>query len=273
MIDGLKVFDAHMHNLGIFKKKDENLIQYLDRYGIDKAILSPVDEAINPRLKLILDQNISEEDITNQFLSKKQLDHENLRQLIAKNNDRLIGFYWFNPRNANDEDWKLLTKYVKHYNFKGVKTQANIDLLRLPEDFNKLSEFCVNYDLPLYYHSGYAFFFQKNYQINDIYNLVRENKDLKLIIGHAAYSMEYCISLLRYFPKCTNVFFETSTSVPYGIKLLIKTMGSNRVIYGSDAPAATTPDIEIQKIKILDLDKKTLENIFYNNIKNLIGDN
>jgi len=273
MIDGLRIFDAHMHNLGIFKKKDESLVQFLDRYGIDKAILSPVDEAINPRLKAILDENISEVDITNQFLSKKQLDHQNTRELVSKNPDRFVGFYWFNPRNANEEDWRLLRKYIENFNFKGVKTQANIDCLRLPEDFNRLAEFCVEYDLPLYFHSGYAFFFQKSYQVKDIYNLVHQYKDLKLIIGHAAYSMEYCISLLRYFPKYQNVFFETSTSVPYGIKLLIKIMGNHRVIYGSDAPAATTPDIEIQKIKILNLDQKTLENVFYNNITNLIGNN
>ena len=39
-----------------------------------------------------------------------------------------------------------------------------------------------------------------------------------------------------------------------------------------DSPAATTPDIEINKIRILNLDKKTLENVFYNNISNLIGE-
>ena len=47
-------------------------------------------------------------------------------------------------------------------------------------------------------------------------------------------------------------------------------MGQKRVMYGSDAPAATTPDIEINKIKILNLKKNVLEDVFYNNISNLI---
>jgi predicted TIM-barrel fold metal-dependent hydrolase len=50
-------------------------------------------------------------------------------------------------------------------------------------------------------------------------------------------------------------------------------MGSERVIFGSDSPTATTPDIEINKFKILNLKKPILENVFYNNITNLLGEN
>ena len=53
---------------------------------------------------------------------------------------------------------------------------------------------------------------------------------------------------------------------------LIKIMGDHRVVYGSDAPSATNPDIEINKIKMLNLSKETLENVFYNNINKLIGE-
>ena len=52
---------------------------------------------------------------------------------------------------------------------------------------------------------------------------------------------------------------------------LIKAIGEDRVIYGSDSPAANPPDIEIQKIFCLDLDKKTLEKVFYENMNNLLG--
>ena len=83
---------------------------------------------------------------------------------------------------------------------------------------------------------------------------------------HAAYTMEYCVSCLKYFPKCSNVYFETSLSVPYGINILIKVMGNHRVMFGSDSPAATTPDIEINKIRILNLDLNlVLNRIFSNN--------
>ncbi len=82
--------------------------------------------------------------------------------------------------------------------------------------------------------------------------------------------MEYCINCIRYFSKMKNVYFETSTSIPYGILSLIKAMGSHRVIYGSDSPAANPPDIEIHKIICLNLDNESLKNVFYNNINNLL---
>ena len=84
--------------------------------------------------------------------------------------------------------------------------------------------------------------------------------------------MEYCINLLRYFTNLPNVFFETSVSIPYGIMTLIKIMGDHRVVYSSDPPSATNPDIEMNKIKMLNLSKKTQENVFYNNINKLIGE-
>ena len=87
--------------------------------------------------------------------------------------------------------------------------------------------------------------------------------ELKVIIGHAGYTMEYAINLLNYFTKNPNVYFETSLSVPYAIVMFVKAFGSHRIMYGSDAPTATTPDIEIQKVQILGLERGQLEDVFF----------
>ena len=83
--------------------------------------------------------------------------------------------------------------------------------------------------------------------------------------------MEYAINLLNYFGKSPNVYFETSLSVPYAIVMFVKAFGSERIMFGSDAPTATTPDIEIEKIRILGLDKSALEDVFYNTAMNLLN--
>jgi predicted TIM-barrel fold metal-dependent hydrolase len=276
MIDEIKIFDAHVHYLGRFKKRDENIVDYLDRYKIDKAIITTVNKRTTlEKFNLLPNENEMEhfDEVTfiDHFNLKDQLDHEEVLKLVQEN-EKLYGFYWFNPKIAGDDDWKLLKKYITEYDFKGVKTQMCVDLLKVPEDLFTLAEFCIKYDVPLYLHSGIGFFFQDAFRAKDYYNFIKEFPDLKCIIGHAAYTMEYCINLLRYFPDFPNVFFETSVSIPYGIMTLIKIMGDHRVIFGSDSPSATTPDIEINKIKMLNLSKKTLENVFYNNISRLIGE-
>ncbi len=271
MIDNIKIFDAHIHYLGRFKKRNETLTDFMDKYHIDRAVVTTLNQAANLNTLLNTDKGEEETVFLNKIALKEQYDHEEVRNLVENNPERLVGVYWFNPRIATDEDWKLLKKYITDYNFKGVKTQCYVDLLKVPEDLYSLAEFCVEYDVPLFLHSGSGFFFQKSVRAKDYHDLFRKYKELKAVILHAAFTMEYTISCLRYFTRMTNVYFETSVSIPYGIMTLIKAMGAERVLYGSDAPAATTPDIEINKIRILNLDEETLNKVFYENTRDLLG--
>jgi len=266
----IPIFDAHMHYTGKFKKKKESLIDFLDRFGIKKAIITTLNTSANSKLLLTLNETLNDQELANQFYPNEQYDHEKVKKLVQTYPDRLLGFYWFNPKIADKDDWEELTSYITDYNFKGVKTQASLDNLKPETNLDKLAKFCIEYNLPLYYHSGTSFHFQEPFSVQSLFKFKKRHEDLKLIIGHAAFTMEYMISLLRYFKNFPNVYFETSLSVPYGIKVLIKVMGENRILYGSDSPAATTPDIEIQKIKILKLSENVQKKVFYENIHRLL---
>jgi hypothetical protein len=265
-----KIFDAHMHYTGKFLRKNETLIDFLDRFGIDKAIVTTLKVSANQKLLLQTNEEIDEKTYAENLYAKEQYNHDIVRNLVAKNPDRLFGFYWFNPKIASKSDWDILEKYISEYNFKGVKTQSSLDNLDLSKDMFQLANFCIEHDIPLYFHSGVNFFFQKPFRIKNLYDFLKNYKELKFIIGHAAFTMEYMISLLRFFQDFPNVYYETSLSVPYGINVLIKMMGEHRILYGSDSPAATPPDIEIMKIKSLNLEPEIEKLIFYENLSNLI---
>lgn len=271
MDEDIKIFDAHMHYTGKFKKKNELLIDFLNRFGIEKAVITTLNTAANSKLLLTLNEQLSDQELAEQFYPDIQYNHKKVKELTQSYPDRLIGFYWFNPKIADAEDWKELTRFITTYGFKGVKTQASLDNLDPETHLDKLAEFCTDHDVPLYFHSGTSFHFQKPFSLKTLHEFKQRHKELKLIIGHAAFTMEYMISLLRFFTTLPNVYFETSLSVPYGIKVLIKVMGEERVLYGSDSPAATTPDIEIKKIKILNLSENVQKKIFYKNINRLLG--
>ncbi|MFO8017284.1 MAG: amidohydrolase family protein [Promethearchaeia archaeon] len=271
MIDGSKVFDAHMHYIGRFKSRDESLLEYMDRYEIDKAAITTLNQ--NASLKAFLassNGNPNDENELERHFQPKQYNHETVRKLVKKHPDRLIGFFWFNPATAEEQDWNVLKTYIEKYGFKGVKTQTFVDQLSIPGDLYSLAEFCIDHDLPLFIHSGSPFFFQNPVRVKSYYDLAKKYEDLKLILGHAAFTMENTINLLYYFRNFSNVYFETSCSIPYGIMTLIKAMGTDRVIYGSDAPAATNPDIEINKIRMLNLNEKITQQVFYDNFNSLI---
>jgi predicted TIM-barrel fold metal-dependent hydrolase len=271
MTNEIPIFDAHMHYTGKFKNKNESLIDFLDRFEIEKAIITTLNTSANSKLLLTLNDQISDQDLAKQFYPNEQYNHDKVRELVKSNPKRFIGFYWFNPKIADKQDWNELISYITDHNFKGVKTQASLDNLNPESNLDKLAEFCIKYDIPLYYHSGTSFHFQEPFRVQSLFRFKKRYEKLKLIIGHAAFTMEYMISLLRYFKNVPNVYFETSLSIPYGIKVLIKVMGESRILYGSDSPAATTPDIEIEKIKLLNLSENVQKKVFYENIHRLLG--
>ena len=175
--------------MGKFKRRDETFTDFLDRFGIDKSIVTTLNTSANKNLLIRDDINFNEKEYAEKLYAKIQYNHEEVRELIKKNSDRLVGVYWFNPRIANDNDWKILEKYIKDYSFKGVKIQASLDNLKIPNDLFQLAEFCIDLNIPLFIHSGQAFFFQEPFSVKDIYTLVKKYGEIKCVILHASYTM------------------------------------------------------------------------------------
>lgn len=70
----------------------------------------------------------------------------------------------------------------------------------------------------------------------------------------------------------SNVFFETSCSVSQGIYFLIKNLGHERILFGSDSPAASALPVEIHNIiSIPRISDEIKQDIFYNNINRLLS--
>ena len=105
----------------------------------------------------------------------------------------------------------------------------------------------------------------------DIAYLAKEFPNLRIIAGHAAYCMEFAVEAGLTLKKYNNVYFETSCSVSFGIFNLLKTVGHERILFGSDSPTASTLPIEIDKILTLPkISKEVKQDILYNNVMKLL---
>ncbi len=93
----------------------------------------------------------------------------------------------------------------------------------------------------------------------------------KIILGHFAYAMEACIQSCVTATLRTNTYLDTSLAVPYGVFVGYKAIGYQRMLYGSDSPAAGMPSMEIEKVQWLDIPDKEKQAIFYDNIAKLVG--
>ncbi|MHA1192515.1 MAG: amidohydrolase family protein [Promethearchaeota archaeon] len=268
-----KIFDTHLHTYGTFLGPNKDLIAYLDENDVEKAVLTTINRAAKSK---IFNKNLNQAfENLRKLLPKYQLDHQDVISISNLDPERFVKFFWFNPKFDMDKEEKNYSILEEHFKkgFCGVKIHSGINLIKIPRDINKLVSFMQDFDkrFPLFIHSTPKTSYFGGVSAKDIVNLASKNPELTIIVGHAALAMEYAIDLGLALRKFKNVFFETSCSIPYGILSLIKTIGHERIIFGSDAPVTNPISLEINKITCLPISNDIKQDIFYNNAEKLFN--
>ncbi len=277
-----KIFDAHLHTYGVFLNPNENIISYMDRFNVEKAIITTINRTKYYKKQQEVTSTLGEEDNISKFrddfkklMAKGQLDHTDVKDITKQAPDRFYKFFWFNPKMDSEEeekDYKILEEHFKE-GFCGVKIHSGFHSIKIPRDIIKLISFMQEYDKKLifYIHSLPKTAFFSGVSARDIANLAKKFPDCKIIVGHAGYAMGYAIEVGLTLAKYKNIYFETSCSVSFAIYNLLKTVGHKKILFGSDAPTASTLPIEIDKILTLPrISKELKQDILYNNILDLL---
>jgi predicted TIM-barrel fold metal-dependent hydrolase len=277
-----KIFDAHLHSYGMFLKPHKDIISYMDHYNVEKAIITTINRAKYHNKQKEYASNKERGESLSKYLSdfknlmpKGQLSHQDVIDIAKKAPDRFYKFFWFNPKlspEEEEENYKILENHFKS-DFIGVKIHASFNFFKFPKGIEKLVTFMQEYDenLILFIHSLPKTKYHDGSEPQDIAKLSRNFPDLRIIVGHAAFCMEYAVQISVMLKKFENTYFETSCSVSLGIYNLIKTLGHERILFGSDSPTTSTLPIEIEKILSLPrVSKEAKQDIFYNNVSNLL---
>ncbi|MHA1913598.1 MAG: amidohydrolase family protein [Promethearchaeota archaeon] len=253
----------------------------MDRFKVDKAIITTINRAKYHTKQKELSTEIEEGDRISKFkenfrdlIPKQQLDHSDVKTIANKAPERFYKFFWFNPNMAledEESDYQILEDHFKE-GFCGVKIHSGFHRSKIPKDIIKLVSFMQEYDrnLVLYIHSLPKTAFFSGISANDIASLAKKFPELRIIVGHAANTMSYAVEVGMTL-KYENVFFETSCSVSFGIYNIIKTIGHQRILFGSDSPTASTLPLEIDKILTLPRTSNEIkQDILYNNVNRLM---
>ncbi|MFX0098115.1 MAG: amidohydrolase family protein [Candidatus Hodarchaeota archaeon] len=274
MKDGYKIIDAHMHYAGIFMQKGTNLLDYMDENGIDGAVVNTLNTKanLNELIKQSIEKINEQEPGFELFedFCQGQPSHKEVIQLAKVASDRIFPFFWYNPVDEDRENGlKLVEQSIKN-GFKGVKIQPAMTPCTIGSLF-PVAEILVEHGLPIYIHPSSGIFASSRTIPSSLIKLSKKFPDLNIILGHAAYTMEFCIEALVAATKMPNLYFETSVSIPYGIITYVKIFGPDRVIFGTDSPTATPFSIEYNKVAVLNIPREAKEMILYGNIAKLIG--
>lgn len=274
------IFDAHLHTMGNFLPPEMSLLDYMDEFHIEKAVLTTTNRAASakiytdkgskPSQKASKDTKVSQAfKKFKEMMPKEQLAHQDVIDIAQQAPERFIKFFWFNPNVSEDQRETSYQTLKEHFQrgFQGVKIHPGTHLIRIPRDIEELVALMQEYnpDFPLFIHSTPKVSFFRGVMSKDIAKLAKQNPDLPIIVGHAGYAMEYVIDLGLTLKNLDNVYFETSCSIPYAIFSLVKMVGSKRILFGSDAPITNPLSLEIEKIRTLPLTSEQQHDIFYKN--------
>lgn len=237
----MKIIDAHAHvgyfggffDVGI---NTEDLIRQMDEYEIEKTVLCAIP---NTETKMA----------------------------VEKYPVRLLGITWVNPADG-DKAVQEVFESIKNWGFKGVKLHPLLHSFTAnDESVHPIAQAAQELDVPLFIHSGHP-----PYSLPwSIAQLAEDFPKVKIVMVHMGHGHGvYIQSAIDMALKYPNLYLETSGMPMHTkIKEAYEKVGSDRVMFGTDAPFHH-PSVEIQRAKVSGLSNTQLEDLFYNNIKNLL---
>ena len=186
-------------------------------------------------------------------------------ECVQKYPDRIVGFASVNPFYP-DEVRDELERCFKVPGVKGIKVVslnvfylAPLPLYRIgrPESalYQEVWDFAAEKRCPILCHGIVT------------EEIVRDNPDTIFIPAHSAPGWEWPLRLSKY----DNVYFDTASTgtLSGSIEYLIKRIGADRILYGSDFPASD-PAFRLGTILSLKIKEEDKEKIMGLNMKKLL---
>jgi predicted TIM-barrel fold metal-dependent hydrolase len=249
----VKVIDAHMHygtdphvaadTIIPYLKPGhpESVIRLLDEQNASHGVLFPHDRVMTPPWDADYDQaNVQ------------------VGEVALKYPDRVIGVARINPTFGAEHTQKLIDKYVREWNCRGVKLVAGYDFYR-PNSMSvmgPLLDKCAEYSLTVLFHSGDA--------PRDLPSLqakaAQAYPDVNFVLAHIGMHLFLWEAIIA-AQENANIYVDMSQAYPFDIKTFIREVGVHKLTYGSDVPYQS-PAVEQLKLRVLGLNEDELEHVF-----------
>ncbi len=224
-----RVIDIHAH-IGSFKGYDlstPTLMSNIERYGIRLALISNIDGA-----ELSETQNLDE-------IKANQATVEHVRQYP----ERLRGLVWTRPKDGlptNVEPFlrDSISTGPDQRVFVGMKFHP--DMNNFPADDPRVDgylQLCEKYQIPAVFHSGSDD--TSNSAPQKIYVVARRHPAVPIILYHMGFLGPHGSAIATVKEALTKkdaqLYLETSQADPGAVMQAIKELGSEHVLFGTDA--------------------------------------
>lgn len=254
------IIDAHVHihpdAKGFGEKYDasvESLITSINNSGVDKAIILP----IYPQ-------------IPNKFIA----------DACKKYPDKLIGFASVNPLQGV-KAIEILEKDVKRYNLKGLKLHPRIQNFSLGNPgLIPVFQKCAELKIPVVIDTFPGMDLSSNDSIPLLIGRIASSvPGVNIVLAHAgAYKILDTLFIAKshrniYLDISYTLFYFQGSSIEKDMEFVIKKIGPNRCIYGSDHPELelnNTFELSVKLLKKYGLSEEEMRYILGETINSLI---
>ena len=241
----MKIIDAHCH-IGqgyCYSLSFDDLLRQMDDNGVASAVVVPTDRCLT----------VYNEEGNNEVLNAAR-----------RHPERFIPFATVNPWYGDQAIAELKRAFAEG--------AAGLKLHPVTQGFSIIDEIAfavvevaVEHGKPIYFHTGTPVH-STPFQLAELAMRFPEGQ---FIMGHTAYA-DYWNDVAAAVKCVPNIVIETSLHLASFLKSLCDELGSDKLIYGSDAPK-TSMKIEIEKITRYIESDTDLERIFSGNISRLLG--
>jgi predicted TIM-barrel fold metal-dependent hydrolase len=212
---------------------EEELLRGLDQNGIEKVIVQPFPGCEDFRAT-----------------------HDRIANFATKHPGRVYGLCSLSPHRNREEYYAEVERCVKQLDFVGVKLHTiGHAVLPLTEDGMRVFEVGSELKIPVMVHTGMGLPFA---QPSLCLPAARKFPQTKIVLAHAGFTVLSAEAQVI-ASECTNIYLETSWCTSNDIGWMIRTLGPERVMLGSDLPANISS--ELAKYRGLGLEEKHLQQV------------
>ena len=230
----MRIIDSHVHLgpcrvFGLNVSEDE-VLRSMDENGVEASIIQPFPGALSP----------------------KEV-HDRIAMFAKGNYGRVYGLVSISPHTSRDVYFSEVERCVKDLGFVGVKLHTiGHAVSPLSEDAGMVFEAAERLKIPVMVHTGPGIPFSSPALCIP---RAKEYPSLPIILAHGGFGILTAEAYVA-ARECGNMFIETSWLPTLDLKWLIKELGADRVMIGSDLP--TNLPIEIAKLKSIGLREEEL---------------
>jgi len=257
------IIDTHVHigTIENFDLTETMLLEAMDRYGIDFALVSNVEgsEFIPPHGPVT--DPVAERDANQKVLS-----------MVRRHPDRLRGLYWAKPYTEGYSADVLLFLQDNRDAFAGFKFHPDMSQLKVTDQrYVPYLECAKTLAMPVAVHTAHDIYAHPSFarEVAEQWPL------LNFVLVHMGLASDNLESI-EYMGELENVYGDTTWVSFDSIEKAVESVGSHKILFGTDAPidGVDTYDWYQDKIRGIreKLDDADTENILFRNARRVFLD-